>query len=78
MGAWLCPFKVESYNLNGWSNANSTTGKTGYYTLSSVNFNGINLKDIRQLEKKLNTTPRKVLGYLTAEEVVNKCLENQS
>ena len=43
VGAWLCPFKVESYNLNGWSNANSTTGKTGYYTLSSMNFNGNNL-----------------------------------
>lgn len=43
VGAWLCPFKVQSYNLNGWSNANSATGKTGYYTLSSMNFNGINL-----------------------------------
>lgn len=43
VGAWLCPFKVESYNLNGWSNANSASGKIGYYTLSSMNFNGNNL-----------------------------------
>jgi IS30 family transposase len=56
-----------------WSTRQHTNGLIREYLPKHDDFRDVSVAKIKQIERMLNTRPRKVLGFLTPEERLFSC-----
>lgn len=77
-GLALLVYTCNAYHSWEKGTVENTVGRVRWYIPKGMSVDGITQKDLNAIEKHMNTTPRKILGFLTPEEFVQKIPSSSS